>query len=80
MAAPIPRTDFWNRWFFRAVQVVGLGLGVHEQLGPARALALIFAGALILGAQGILWLVRGLGEFGKAAEREAERGRASLDE
>lgn len=72
MAAPIPRPDYWSRWFFRLVQAVGLALGVHESLGRGRLSVLLFSGALILGAVGVRMLVRGLAELANAADKEPE--------
>lgn len=72
MAVSPPRSDPWSRWFFRAVQMVGLALGVHEALGAGRPYVLLFCGALILGAAGLRFILLGVGEVSKRAA-EAER-------
>lgn len=72
MAVSPSRPDYWSRWFFRLVQVVGLAIGIHETLGPGRLFVLLFAGALILGAVGVRILLRGVTELAQAAEREAD--------
>lgn len=73
MTATVPRPDYWSRWFFRLVQVVGVAIAVHEVLGAGRPFVLLFAGALILGAVGVKTLVMGIAELADAAAKEAEK-------
>lgn len=70
--APLP-SEAWAKWFFRLVQFVGLGVGVHESLGDGRPFVLLFAGALILGAIGLRALLRGAVQVIDPAAKEQEQ-------
>lgn len=72
MAAPVTRPDAWSRWFFRAVQVSGWGLAIHEALGAGRPFVLLFSGAMILGSVGVRAVVRGAAEFAQQTQEEDE--------
>lgn len=76
MAAPTPRPDYWTRWFFRLVQLVGLALFILEARGAGRPYVLLFCMALILGAAGVRFTLSGLSELAqKATEADTEHPR-----
>ena len=64
--------DRWNRNFTRLVQLLGLGLGVHEAAWPngGRGSVLLYSAALIIGPQGLRLLLRGAGALDQGARSD----------